>query len=204
MISGAEALIAPGRINPIYLEGKLLPLQASTAAELGLKDGQVVQASVKLQNEQPMLILQGRSLPAPGIQASQVGESIWLRVQNGALVPISSQPVVPRIATLLYRPDVSTELSQLFQKGTQTYFSVPVNRQICKLRGEAFHCSLHHWTPRPCQYRVVAVVSKRNPRLFAQYCSAARFASPVARLAIVHGTTDTDGIKASNDGGNGG
>ncbi|MEY3937777.1 MAG: hypothetical protein RL659_618, partial [Pseudomonadota bacterium] len=51
MISGAEALIAPGRINPIYLEGKLLPLQASTAAELGLKDGQVVQASVKLQNE---------------------------------------------------------------------------------------------------------------------------------------------------------
>jgi len=26
MISGAEALIAPGRINPIYLEGKLLPL----------------------------------------------------------------------------------------------------------------------------------------------------------------------------------
>jgi hypothetical protein len=65
MISGAEALIAPGRINPIYLEGKLLPLQASTAAELGLKDGQVVQASIKLQNEQPMLILQGRTLPAP-------------------------------------------------------------------------------------------------------------------------------------------
>jgi hypothetical protein len=50
MISGAEALLAPGRINPIYLEGKLLPLQAATAAELGLKDGQVVQASVKLQN----------------------------------------------------------------------------------------------------------------------------------------------------------
>jgi hypothetical protein len=25
MISGAEALLAPGRINPIYLEGKLLP-----------------------------------------------------------------------------------------------------------------------------------------------------------------------------------
>ncbi len=69
MISGAEALLAPGRINPLYLEGKLLPLQAATAAELGLKDGQVVQASIKLQNEQPMLILQGRGLPAPGIQS---------------------------------------------------------------------------------------------------------------------------------------
>ena len=42
MIKGAEALVSPGRVHPIYLEGKLLPLEAPTAAELNLKDGQVV------------------------------------------------------------------------------------------------------------------------------------------------------------------
>ena len=147
MISGAEALLAPGRINPIYLEGKLLPLQAATAAELGLKDGQVVQASIKLQNEQPMLILQGRTLPAPGIQASQVGESIWLKVQNGALVPINSQPVVPRIATLLYRPDVSTELLQLFQKGTLDSLLSTVQRPDLQAQWRGLQLSMAQLTP---------------------------------------------------------
>ena len=41
MMSGAEALVAPNRINPIYLEGKLLTFQASIAQDLGLKDGQI-------------------------------------------------------------------------------------------------------------------------------------------------------------------
>ena len=118
LISGAEALVAPGRIHPIFLEGKLLPLQGSTAAELGLKDGQVIQATVSSQNGQPMLVLQGRNLPLPGLQPSQVGESIWLRAQGGTLVPVNAQPLVSRIASLLYRPSVNTELSQLFQPGT--------------------------------------------------------------------------------------
>lgn len=56
LISGAEALVAPGRIHPIFLEGKLLPLQGSPAAELGLKEGQVIQATVRSQHGQPMLI----------------------------------------------------------------------------------------------------------------------------------------------------
>ena len=82
LISGAEALVSPGRIHPIFLEGKLLPLQPNSAADLGLKDGQIVQASVRLQHDQPMLVLQGKTLPVPGLQMSQVGESIWLRAQG--------------------------------------------------------------------------------------------------------------------------
>ena len=46
VITGAEALIAPNRINPIYLEGKLLTFQASIAEALGLKDGQIVHTVV--------------------------------------------------------------------------------------------------------------------------------------------------------------
>jgi hypothetical protein len=100
------------------LEGKLLPLEPNSAADLGLKDGQIVQASVRLQHDQPMLLLQGRMLSAPGLQMSQVGESIWLRAQGGTLIPINAPPLISRIGTLLYRPDVNSVLQQLFQPGT--------------------------------------------------------------------------------------
>ena len=118
MISGAEALFSPGRINPIFLEGKLLPLQPNSAADLGLKDGQIVQASVRLQHDQPTLVLQGRTIAAPGLQMSQVGESIWLKAQGGTLIPVNSPPLISRIATLLYKPNVNSELPQLFRPST--------------------------------------------------------------------------------------
>lgn len=44
------------RTRPSNLfEGKLLPLEAPTAAELNLKDGQVIQGLVKLHDDQPAL-----------------------------------------------------------------------------------------------------------------------------------------------------
>jgi hypothetical protein len=84
MITGAEALTAPNRINPIYLEGKLLTFQASIAQDLGLKDGQIVQALVRLHGDQPKLLLQGRMIDAPPNSLATPGESMWLRVQNKA------------------------------------------------------------------------------------------------------------------------
>lgn len=93
MISGAEALVAPTRINPIYLEGKLLPLAASTAAELNLHDGQVVQALVRLSGDQPTLLLKGRLIDGPPASMAQVGESMWLRVQSRPEGPWNLMPV---------------------------------------------------------------------------------------------------------------
>jgi hypothetical protein len=147
VISGAEALVAPGRIHPIFLEGKLLPLQGSPAAELGLKDGQVIQAAVKSQHGQPMLVLQGRSLPLPGLQASQVGESIWLRAQGGSLVPLNTQPLVSRIATLLYRPNVNSELPQLFQPGTLDALLSKVQRPDLQAQWRGLQLSMSQLTP---------------------------------------------------------
>ena len=71
MISGAEALIAPGRINPIYLEGKLLPLQASTAAELE----QAIAAALKYDSE----ILVERWIN---------GREFTVAILNGQVLPI--------------------------------------------------------------------------------------------------------------------
>ena len=147
VISGAEAYISPGRIHPIYLEGKLAPLQATTVAELGLREGQVVQASVKLEHDQPMLLLQGRTLPAPGLQASQVGESIWLRAQGGVLVPITEQPLVSRIANLLYRPDVNSVLPQIFQPGTLDALLSKVQRPDLQAQWRGMQLSMAQLTP---------------------------------------------------------
>jgi hypothetical protein len=147
LISGAEAYVSPGRINPIYLEGKLPVLLASTAAELGLREGQVVQASVKLEHDQPMLFLQGKTLPAPGLQASQVGESIWLRAQGGVLVPLAQQPLVSRIASLLYRPEVNTALPQLLQPGTLDSLLSQIQRPDLQAQWRGMQLSMAQLTP---------------------------------------------------------
>lgn len=147
VISGAEAYVSPGRIHPIYLEGKLSPLQSTTAADLGLREGQVVQASVKLEHDQPMLMLQGRALPAPGLQASQVGESIWLRAQGGVLVPVTTQPLVSRIATLLYRPDVNSVLPQILQPGTLDALLSKVQRPDLQAQWRGLQLSMAQLTP---------------------------------------------------------
>jgi hypothetical protein len=147
LITGAEALITPGRVQPIYLEGKLPIAQASTAVELGLNEGQVVHASVKLQDQQPMLFLQGRALPATGLQLPEVGESMWLRVQNGALVPISTPHLISRIATLLYRPNVNSALPQILQAGKLDSLIENLQRPDLQSQWRSLQLSMAQITP---------------------------------------------------------
>ena len=126
MIGAADTLPPPGRIQPIYLEGKLLPVAAPTAAELGLRDGQVIQAAVRSNGSDLTLMLQGKAIDVPNtFNASWIaGRSMWLRVQERpdgewGLLPLAqsatdtaSSPVVSRISSLLYRP-AGDELSSL-------------------------------------------------------------------------------------------
>ncbi len=158
MISGAEAFVAPGRINPIYLEGKLLPTVNKTAAELGLRDGQVVQASVRLDRDLPMLYLQGKSIPAPGLQASQAGESIWLRAQGGSLVPLNTTPLVSRIANLLYRPEVNSVLPQLFQPGTLDALLRTVQRPDLQAQWRSLQLNMAQLTPAALQQAMMGAM----------------------------------------------
>lgn len=116
--AAAEAQPAQGRVQPIFLEGKLLPLPAATAAELNLHDGQVVQAMVRASGGEPSLLFRGKliDLPAALLTQFSAGRSLWLRVQERAdgswgLMPLSlagagrsGEPTVSRIASLLYRP----------------------------------------------------------------------------------------------------
>ena len=176
MITGAEALIAPSRINPIYLDGKLLTFQASIAQDLGLKDGQIVQAMVRLHGDQPKLLLQGRMIDAPASALAAPGESMWLRVQNKAegqwrfqpvpppagtqatstaltltaptvMMAPSLAPVVSRIANLLYRPTGALELSQLYKPGTLDALLGTIARPDLLTQWRGLQLSMSQLTP---------------------------------------------------------
>jgi hypothetical protein len=158
LISGPEARVAPSRTPPIFLEGKLLSFQPNSAADLGLKEGQVVQASIKLQNDQPMLMLQGRALQTPGLQMSQVGESIWLKAQGGTLIPINAPPVFSRIASLLYRPSVNSELTQLFQPGTLDALLKTVQRPDLQAQWRSLQLSMSQLTPTALKQSMIGAM----------------------------------------------
>ena len=176
MITGAEALIAPSRINPIYLDGKLLTFQASIAQDLGLKDDQIVQALVRLHGDQPKLLLQGRMIDAPASSLAAPGESMWLRVQNKAegqwrfqpvpppagtqatstaltlnaptlMMAPSLAPVVSRIANLLYRPTGALELSQLYKPGTLDALLGTIARPDLLTQWRGLQLSMSQLTP---------------------------------------------------------
>ena len=176
MITGAEALIAPSRINPIYLDGKLLTFQASIAQDLGLKDDQIVQALVRLHGDQPKLLLQGRMIDAPASALAAPGESMWLRVQNKAegqwrfqpvpppagtqatstaltltaptvMMAPSLAPVVSRIANLLYRPTGAVELSQLYKPGTLDALLGTIGRPDLLTQWRGLQLSMSQLTP---------------------------------------------------------
>ena len=187
MITGAEALVAPNRINPIYLDGKLLTFQPSIAESLGLKDGQIVQALVRLHGDQPKLLLQGRMIDAPASSLAAPGESMWLRVQNKAEgqwsfqpvpAPAGTQasstaltltaptitmasslaPVVSRIANLLYRPTGAVELSQLYKPGTLDALLGTIARPDLLTQWRGLQLSMSQLTPSSLQQAMMGAM----------------------------------------------
>ena len=84
MLSGPEQAALPGRLNPIYLEGRPLALETPVARLLGLRDGQVVQASVELRGEALKLLLNGKLLDLPPGLRFRPGDTVFLRAYQGA------------------------------------------------------------------------------------------------------------------------
>ena len=84
MLFGPEQAALPGRLNPIYLEGRPLQLETPIAQQLGLRDGQIVQASVELRGEALKLLLNGKLFDLPPALRFRPGDSVFLRAYQGA------------------------------------------------------------------------------------------------------------------------
>ncbi|MEY4028798.1 MAG: hypothetical protein RLZZ329_2518, partial [Pseudomonadota bacterium] len=145
MITGAETAHLLPKTPTIFLDGTLPLVLEKTAAELGLRDGQVVQATLEAKLDALRLVLQGplqgqsidlpKELPAGWRLAS--GDTALFRVQvlaNGSIVlrPLQSGPapgvasgagiapqaLVPgRTDQLGFRPPDMQALAQLLRPG---------------------------------------------------------------------------------------
>jgi hypothetical protein len=132
VIAPADLTQLPGRSNPIYLEGKLLPLTVAQARELDLRDGQVVQALVQSRGGDDLaLLMRGKQIDLPRSAWTagwQVGQSVSLQVQAnalavglqplpGAALAAAGAPYFSRVGKLLFRPPGLEQLGQLFKPG---------------------------------------------------------------------------------------
>lgn len=137
LLQGIEQTALPGRLNPFYLEGRPLPLATPLAQQLGLRDGQIIQATIESRGESLKLLLGGRLLDLPPGLRFRPGDTVWLRAQQGAggwalkpVDPATAQPSaaaalpaadealppgMSRLLALSLRPPVSPILMQLFQ-----------------------------------------------------------------------------------------
>lgn len=137
---GPDEATHVGRLNPIYLEGRPLQLEAPVARALGLHDGQIVHASVELRGETLKMLLNGHLFDLPPGLRFRPGEDIWLRaharangwvlrpvdpheeaaeVPESTLVNVAAAPAASintsRLLALSLRPPQTPALMSLFQ-----------------------------------------------------------------------------------------
>jgi hypothetical protein len=130
MLTGPEAIAAAGaRPLPIYLEGRLIPLQDAVSKELGLSLHQVVRGVVEVRAEGNVLLLNGKTLDLPAQLRFRPGEEIWLRMLQtgkGPALQVTHGPVAPagQPATPVAQPlppalaGVSPSVASLFVRPT--------------------------------------------------------------------------------------
>jgi len=126
MITGAETAHLNLKTPIIYLDGKLPLVVERTAAELGLRDGQVVQGLLESKPERLRLNLQGlqpgayidlpKDLP-PGLRLAS-GDTALFRVQvlaNGTIMlrPLQAAPATPAPASAAAAPSLPGRAEQL-------------------------------------------------------------------------------------------
>ena len=118
MITGADALGPPGRVNTLFIEGTQLPIATPIAKELNLRDGQVVQANLRLSGGQPELILKGRIIDVPVLMLGHLAPTVWMKVVltargDWALQPTKAPSTSALEAAAPLSPPMTPSLSQV-------------------------------------------------------------------------------------------
>jgi hypothetical protein len=127
MLTGTEAIAqGGGKILPIYLEGRVIPVPDAIGRELGLSANQVVRALVEMRGESLVLLVNGRALELGAQTRYRPGDALWLRlvdlpqgglafkqVQAPAGQPQAAAPAAS-LAAGPAQPGISPVVSSLF------------------------------------------------------------------------------------------
>ncbi len=80
-MQGPEQLLLTGRIHPISLDVRPLQLENTLARTLGLRDGQIVQATLEMRGDSLKLLINGGLIDLPPGLRFRAGDTVWLRAQ---------------------------------------------------------------------------------------------------------------------------
>jgi len=75
-LQGTEQTALPGRLNPFYLDGRAITLLLPIAQQLGLRDGQIIQASLEMRGETLKLLYNGQVIDLPPGLRFRPGEQL--------------------------------------------------------------------------------------------------------------------------------
>lgn len=81
MLTGPDAIsqIPGGKVLPIYLEGRLIPVTNQVGRELGLSINEVVRSIVEIRGDSLAIMVNGRQVDLPAQLRFSPGEALWLR-----------------------------------------------------------------------------------------------------------------------------
>ena len=140
-ILGPEGIHAISRVAPIHVEVRTSYVEAPVARQLGLHDGQVVQAVAAMRNDQLKLVLNEHSFNVPLFPYIKEGDVVSLRAQllptgkwalqllhTGAFAGAEATqgPIPTRLNTLLFQPGGFANLLTLLRPGVMESLVPPV------------------------------------------------------------------------------
>ena len=80
-MQGPEQILLTGRVHPISLEIRPLQLEDTQARNLGLRDGQIVQATLEMRGDSLKILINGGLIDLPPGLRLRPGDTVWLRAQ---------------------------------------------------------------------------------------------------------------------------
>ena len=176
-LQGTEQTALPGRLNPFYLDGRTITLLQPVAQQLGLRDGQVIQAAIEMRGDSLKLLYNGQVIELPPGLRFRPGEQVWLRAYRGAggwtlraqegrgaagsaAAPATSSVAtdtgISRLAALALRPPMSPTLLSVFQPGVMSGFLQSAGDPALASLFRSLQLSVRGLTPGAIQGAVLA------------------------------------------------
>ena len=177
-LQGTEQTALPGRLNPFYLDGRTITLLLPIAQQLGLRDGQIIQAAIEMRGDSLKLLYNGQLLDLPPGLRFRPGEQLWLsanrsaggwtlRAVDGRAASAPSQASTPaltaaadnaisRLAALSLRPPTSPTLLSVFQPGVMSGFLTSAGDPALASLFQSMQLSMRGLTPGALQGAVMS------------------------------------------------